>query len=141
MAAWLIKSEPGKYSWEMLVHDRRTFWDGVRNYQARNNLQAMKKGDLCLFYHSVTGKEIVGVAKVVRSAYQDPTTSDDRWVVVDVAPGRAMKTPVTLADLKADPQTCEMALIRQSRLSVSPVTEEEYKAVLEMGGVADKQHR
>ena len=141
MAAWLIKSEPGKYSWEMLVRDRRTFWDGVRNYQARNNMQAMKKGDLCLFYHSVTGKEIVGVAKVVRGAYQDPTTTDDRWVVVDVAPGPAMKTPVTLADLKADPQTCEMALIRQSRLSVSPVTDKEYQAVLKMGGAGGgKRH-
>lgn len=141
MAAWLIKSEPGKYSWEMLVRDRRTFWDGVRNYQARNNLQAMKKGDACLFYHSITGKEVVGVARVVRGAYPDPTTSDDRWVVVDVAPGRAMKSPVTLADLKADPRTGEMALIRQSRLSVSPVTEKEFQAVLEMGGAAGNRRR
>jgi predicted RNA-binding protein with PUA-like domain len=135
MAAWLIKSEPGKYSWEMLVKDRRTFWDGVRNYQARNNLQAMKKGDHCLFYHSNVGKEIVGVAKVLKGAYQDPTTPDDRWVVVDVAPVQALKTPVTLSDLKVHPATGEMALIRQSRLSVSPVTAAEYKAVLALGGV------
>jgi predicted RNA-binding protein with PUA-like domain len=135
VAAWLIKSEPGKYSWEMLVRDRRTFWDGVRNYQARNNLQAMKKGDTCFFYHSNVGKEIVGVARVVRGAYQDPTTDDDRWVVVDVAPGKAMKTPVTLAALKADARTAKMALIKQSRLSVSPVTAAEYKAVLALGGV------
>ena len=92
MAAWLIKSEPAKYSWEMLVRDKRTFWDGVRNYQARNNMQAMKKGDFCLFYHSVTGKEVVGVAKVVRTAYPDPTTDDDRWVVMDVAPVSAYPT-------------------------------------------------
>ena len=135
MAAWLIKSEPGKYSWEMLVRDKRTFWDGVRNYQARNNLQAMKKGDHCLFYHSNVGKEIVGVARVLKGAYQDPTTTDDRWVVVDVAPLQALKTPVTLSDLKVHPATCEMALIRQSRLSVSPVTAAEYKAVLALGGV------
>lgn len=135
MAAWLIKSEPGKYSWEMLVRDKRTFWDGVRNYQARNNMQAMKKGDFCLFYHSVTGKEIVGVAKVVRTAYPDPTTDDERWVVMDIAPWKAMKKPVSLSALRAGTNSCNMALIKQSRLSVSPVTEKEYKAVLKMGGL------
>ena len=135
MSNWLIKSEPGKYSWEMLVRDKRTYWDGVRNYQARNNMQAMKKGDFCLFYHSVTGKEIVGVAKVVRTAYPDPTTDDERWVVMDIAPWKAMKKPVSLAALRAGANSCNMALIKQSRLSVSPVTEKEYKAVLMMGGL------
>lgn len=135
MANWLIKSEPGKYSWQMLVADKRTFWDGVRNYEARNNLQAMKKGDLCLFYHSVTGKEVVGVAKVVRAAYPDPTTDDERWVAVDVAPHKTMQTPVTLADLRAGKETCAMALIKRSRLSVTPVTGKEFAAVLEMGGL------
>jgi len=135
MAAWLIKSEPAKYSWEMLVRDKRTFWDGVRNYQSRNNMQAMKKGDFCLFYHSVTGKEVVGVAKVVRTAYSDPTTDDDRWVVMDVAPWKAMKKPVSLDALRAETNTCDMALIKQSRLSVSPVTGKEYKAVLKLGGL------
>jgi predicted RNA-binding protein with PUA-like domain len=132
---WLIKSEPGKYSWDMLVHDKRTFWDGVRNYQARNNMQAMKKDDFCLFYHSVTGKEVVGVAKVVRTAYPDPTTDDERWVVMDVAPWKTMKKPVSLAELRDGALTCEMALIKQSRLSVSPVTEKEFKVVLKMGGL------
>ena len=135
MAKWLIKSEPAKYSWEMLVRDKRTLWDGVRNYQARNNMQAMEKGDFCLFYHSVTGKEIVGVAQVVSAAYPDPTTDDERWVVMDVAPYKALKKPLSLAALRASAQTCAMALIKQSRLSVSPVTEKEYKAVLKMGGL------
>ena len=135
MACWLIKSEPNKYSWDMLVKDRRTHWDGVRNYQARNNLQAMKKGDTCLFYHSVAGKEIVGVAQVVRTAYQDPTTDDPRWVAVDVVPGQAMKKPVPLNLLKEDASTAGMALIRQSRLSVSPVTAGELTAVMKMGGI------
>ena len=102
MNYWLIKSEPGDYSWDDLVKDKRTYWDGVRNFQARNNLKNMKEGDLCLFYHSVNEKSNIGIAKVVREHYQDPTTEDERWVVVDVAPESAFKRPVSLADIKAD---------------------------------------
>lgn len=132
MAYWLIKSEPSTYAWRQLARDKRTRWDGVRNFQARNNLLAMKKGDLCLFYHSNEGLEIVGVAKVVKEAYPDPTSDDPRWVAVDVAPHRALPRPVALAALKAGARTCGMALIKQGRLSVSPVTEAEFAAVIEM---------
>jgi predicted RNA-binding protein with PUA-like domain len=133
MAFWLIKSEPYKYGWDQLQRDRRTFWDGVRNYQARNNLQAMKRGDLCLFYHSNEGLEVVGIARVAREAYQDPTTDDDRWVVVDVVPHKALAEPVPLSTLKTSPRTKGMGLIRQGRLSVSPVTAAEFRAVLALG--------
>jgi len=133
MAFWLIKSEPTKYGWDQLRRDRRTYWDGVRNYQARNNLQSMKRGDLCLFYHSNEGLEIVGIARVAREAYQDPTTDDDRWAVVDVVPHKTLAEPVPLATLKTNPGTKGMALIRQGRLSVSPVTTPEFRAVLALG--------
>jgi predicted RNA-binding protein with PUA-like domain len=135
MAYWLIKSEASAYSWDQLVADRRTHWDGIRNYEARNNLRAMKRGDLCLFYHS-GDCQVVGVARVARQAYQDPTTDDERWVAVDVTPRRELPRPVPLAELRSDRRTGGMALIRQSRLSVSPVTEEEFAAVLELGGAA-----
>lgn len=130
MQYWLVKSEPFKYSWEQLLQDKRTFWDGVRNYQARNNLQAMKKGDQVFFYHSNEGKEIVGIAKVVKEYYQDPTTDDTRWVVVDIAPVKTLKKPVSLARIKADEQLQDIALVRQGRLSVMPVKKEEFDRIL-----------
>lgn len=130
---WLMKSEPFKYAWDELVNDGRTYWDGVRNYEARNHMQAMKKGDLVLYYHSNEGKEIVGIAKIVKESYPDPTTDDERWVVVDVAPVVALKQPVTLADVKAEPRLAEMQLVTRGRLSVTPVTSAEFKRVLKMG--------
>lgn len=133
MATWLIKSEPFKYSWEQLRKDRRTYWDGVRNYKARNNMKEMKKGDLCLFYHSNEGLEIVGIARVVKESYPDPTIDDERWVVVDVAPKKSLKRPVPLSTLKADRRTAAMEMVRQGRLSVSRVTDAELQAILELG--------
>ncbi len=130
MAYWLIKSEPFKYSWEQFEKDGVTFWDGVRNYGARNNLRSMKKGDLLLFYHSNEGMEIVGIAKLVKEHYPDPTTEEDAWVAVDVKPVKRMKQPVSLAMIKADPRLKEMALVRLGRLSVQPVTDEEWKIVV-----------
>jgi predicted RNA-binding protein with PUA-like domain len=132
MQYWLVKSEPFKYSWEQFVKDKGTTWDGVRSYEARNNLRAMAKGDQALFYHSNEGLEIVGIAKVVKTAYQDPTTDDDRWSVVDLKPVKALKKPVTLAQMKTDKRLKNMKLVRQGRLSVSPVTEDEFNAVMEL---------
>jgi predicted RNA-binding protein with PUA-like domain len=134
MAYWLVKSEPFKYSWEQFVQDGKTFWDGVRNYAARNNLRAMKKGDLVFFYHSNEGVEVVGIAKVTGEAYQDPTTEEDAWVVVDLKPVKKLKNPVTLQQIKKESRLQNMALLRLSRLSVQPVSEEEWKIVLEMSG-------
>lgn len=134
MAYWLIKSEPFKYSWDQFEKDKQTFWDGVRNYAARLNLRAMKKGDLAFFYHSNEGTEIVGIAKVVKEAYQDPTTDDTNWVAVDFKPHKKLKKPVTLAQIKADKRLAAMALVRLGRLSVQPVTEEEWAIVMEMAG-------
>lgn len=131
---WLAKSEPLKYAWDQLVKDGSTFWDGVRNAQARNNLVAMQKGDLVLFYHSNEGKEVVGVMKVTREAYPDPTSDDERWVVVDVAPVKPLARPVTLADIKADPKLAEIPLVRQSRLSVSPLPKAAFDRILKKGG-------
>ncbi len=133
MNYFLVKSEPFKYSWEQFNKDGETFWDGVRNYQARNNLKAMKKGDLVLFYHSNEAKEIVGMAKVVKEFYQDPTTEDERWVVVDLAPVETFKVPVTLEAIKADPQLQDIALVRQGRLSVMPLKREEFDRLVAMG--------
>lgn len=135
MNYWLVKSEPFKYSWDQFVKDGKTFWDGVRNYGARNNLRAMKKGDHVFFYHSNEGLAIVGIAEVVREAYQDPTTTDTNWVVVDLKPFKAMKNPVTLADIKAEPSLKNMDLVRLSRQSVGAVKEVEYKKVLKMAGM------
>ncbi len=129
---WLIKSEPFKYSFEQLVSDGRTTWDGVRNYEARNNLRAMKKGDSCLFYHSNEGKAVVGLAKVAREAYQDPTTTED-WSAVDVEPVRALRKPVTLEAMRGHPLLKEMMIFRRGRLSVVPVTKAELDAVLALG--------
>lgn len=134
MKYWLVKSEPYKYSWDQFVKDGKTFWDGVRNYGARNNLRAMKKGDQVLFYHSNEGMAIVGIAEVVKEAYQDPTTIDPNWVAVDLKPVKAMPKPVTLAQIKAERSLDDMDLVRLSRLSVGSVKEKEYKKVLAMGG-------
>ncbi len=134
MAYWLVKSEPFKYSWDQFVKDKQTFWDGVRNYGARNHMQAMKKGDKVLFYHSNEGVEIVGIAKVAKEAYQDPTTEETAWVVVDLKPFKKLKQPVTLQQVKADKRLSEMALVRLGRLSVQPVTDEEWDIVMEMAG-------
>ncbi|SKB45878.1 Predicted RNA-binding protein, contains PUA-like domain [Sphingobacterium nematocida] len=133
MNYFLVKSEPFKYSWEQFNKDGETFWDGVRNYQARNNLKAMKKGDLVLFYHSNEGKEVVGVAKVVNEFYQDPTTEDTKWVVVDLSPVETLKRPVTLETIKADEFLQNIALVKQGRLSVMPLKQEEFDRILELG--------
>ena len=133
MSHWLVKSEPSTYSWDQLVKDKQTSWDGVRNFTARNNLKAMKKGDEVFFYHSNEGLEIVGIAKVAKEAYQDPTTDDTNWVVVDLKPVKNLAKPVTLSTIKADKRLPEMALVRLGRLSVSPVTDEEWNIILELG--------
>ncbi len=135
---WLVKSEPGTYSWDDLVRDGSTYWDGVRNYEARNNLRLMKLGDRLLFYHSGKGTEVVGVATVIQEYYQDPTTEDSRWCVVDLAPARALPKPVTLQQIKREPRLSAMQLVRRSRLSVTPVTPDQFGVVLEMGGLADE---
>ena len=135
MNYWLIKSEPFKYSWDQFTKDKKTCWDGVRNYAARNNLKAMKKGDLALFYHSNEGLCIVGIAKVVKEHYQDPTTEETAWVSVDFAPYKALKKPVTLADIKVDKFLQNMQLVKLSRLSVGVVTQEEFDKILLLGGM------
>ncbi|HYK77551.1 MAG TPA: EVE domain-containing protein [Daejeonella sp.] len=133
MNHWLVKSEPFKYSWEKFNEDGRTFWDGVRNYQARNNLKAMKEGDLVLFYHSNEGKCVVGIAKVVKEFYQDPTTTDPNWVVVDLVPVESLKNPVTLEQVKSDERLQDISLVRQGRLSVMPLKTEEFDRIVELG--------
>ena len=133
MNHWLVKSEPFKYSWEKFNEDGRTFWDGVRNYQARNNLREMKEGDLVLFYHSNEGKHVVGIAKVVKEAYQDPTTDDTNWVVVDLVPVESLKNPVSLEQIKAEESLKDISLVRQGRLSVMPLKAEEFDRILELG--------
>jgi predicted RNA-binding protein with PUA-like domain len=132
MAYWLVKSEPGTYGWDQFVADKQTTWDGVRNFAARNNLKSMKKGDEVLFYHSNEGMEVVGIAKVVKEAYQDPTTDDTKWVVVDLKPVRKLKKPVALTIIKNDERLQNMALVRLGRLSVQPVTDEEWKVMMEL---------
>ncbi len=133
MNYWLVKSEPFKYSWERFLKDGWTYWDGVRNYQARNNLKKMKKGDLVLFYHSNEGLEVIGVAKVVKESYQDPTTDDPRWVVVDLEPVEALKKSVSLDEIKKDKRLKNIPLIKQSRLSVMPLTKEEFEVIVAKG--------
>ena len=132
MNHWLVKSEPFKYSWTRFNEDKRTFWDGVRNFQARNNLRDMKLGDLVLFYHSNEGKEVVGIARVVKEAYQDPTTDDKNWVVVDLEPVETLKRPVTLEEIKADERLKEIGLVKQGRLSVMGLKAEEFDRILEL---------
>ena len=130
---WLVKQEPTAYSWDRLVHDRRTSWDGVRNYQARNNLKAMRAGDRVLFYHSVEGQAVVGIAEIVREAYQDPTTKDERWVAVDLVPVKPLARPVTLDAIKATASLKEIPLLRQSRLSVMPLEKAAFDTIVAMG--------
>jgi predicted RNA-binding protein with PUA-like domain len=127
---WIVKQEPESFSWATLVKDGRTDWTGVRNFQARNHLRAMKKGDSVLFYHSGEEKQIVGLAKVEKEAYADRTTEEGDWSAVDIVPVKALKRPVTLQQLKADKVLKEMKLVRQSRLSVSPVTEEQFERIM-----------
>lgn len=129
---WLIKSEPFKYSWDQFETDKKTFWDGVRNYQARNNMKAMQKGDQLFFYHSNEGKEIVGIAELVTEAYQDPTTEDPKWVVVDVKPVRRLKRPISLEEIKSTPALATMDLMKYQRLSVGKVSEDEWNLILKM---------
>ncbi|WP_069658809.1 EVE domain-containing protein [Arcticibacter eurypsychrophilus] len=133
MNHWLVKSEPHKYSWDKFNEDGSTFWDGVRNYQARNNLKAMQKGDLVLFYHSNEGKEVVGIAKVVKEFYQDPTTEDSNWVVVDLAPLEKLKRAVTLEEIKKDSRLENIGLVKQGRLSVMQLKVEEFDRIVELG--------
>lgn len=132
MAYWLIKSEPFKYSWDQFQKDKSTFWDGVRNYSARNNLRSMQKNDLAFWYHSNEGMEIVGIAKVIKTSYQDPTTTETAWLAVDFAPVKKLKNPVRLAQIKANKNLEKMALVRLGRLSVQPVTAEEWEEVIKM---------
>ena len=133
MNYWLVKSEPVKYSWEKFNKEGRAVWDGVRNYQARNNLREMKEGDLVLFYHSNEGKAVVGIAKVVKEFYQDPTTEDKNWVVVDLVPVEALKNPVTLEQVKADERLKDIHLVKQGRLSVMGLKGEEFDRIVELG--------
>jgi len=135
MAYWLLKSEPSSYSWDQLVADGRTHWNGVRNAQALNNLRAMKPGDRAFFYHSNEGKEIVGIAEIIKEAYPDPSDKTGKFVCVDIKADKPLKTPVTMAAIKADKKLADMALVKYSRLSVQPVTSEEWKAVCKMGGL------
>ncbi|HQR01360.1 MAG TPA: EVE domain-containing protein [Ferruginibacter sp.] len=134
MALWLVKSEPSVYSWDQLVAEKQTCWSGVRNYAARINLNNMKKGDEVLFYHSNEGVEIVGIAKVAKEAYPDPTTDDNRWVAVDIRPVRKLKKPVPLAILKADKRFADMDLVRLGRLSVQTVKPAEWELIMKLAG-------
>ena len=133
MNYWLVKSEPFKYAWDKFLADKETFWDGVRNYQARNNLKGMKVGDLVLYYHSNEGKEVVGIAKVSKEFYQDPTTEDPNWVVVNLVPVQTLSKPVTLKQIKDEPLLANMELVKQGRLSVTRLLQSEFDKVLEMG--------
>jgi len=133
MKYWLVKSEPFKYSWDDFLKDGWTYWDGVRNYQARNNLQCMTRGDLVLYYHSDEGLEVVGIAEVIKEAYQDPTTDDKRWVVVDLRPKETFKNPISLSEIKKDKRLQHIGLIKQTRLSVMPVTKKEFDTIKSMG--------
>lgn len=135
MNYWLVKSEPSVYSWEQFKKDKKTFWDGVRNYAARNNLRAMKKNDEVLYYHSNEGMEIVGIAKVAKEAYQDPTTDNSNWVVVDLQPLKKLKKPVSLLAVKSEPRLANMELVKNSRLSVQRVEPGEWKIIMEMANM------
>jgi predicted RNA-binding protein with PUA-like domain len=136
MAHWLLKSEPMKYSWDQMVADGRTHWDGVRNFQAANNLRAMQEGDLAFFYHSNEGKEIVGIVKIVRPFYSDPGDASGKFGMVDVAPVMPVKQPVSLAEMKGVPELAGFSLLRQSRLSVCPVSDPEWSVICGMAGIA-----
>ena len=134
MAYWLVKSEPSKYSWDQFQKDGKTVWDGIRNYAARNNLRAMKNGDEVLFYHSNEGLDIVGIAKVIKEHYQDPTTDETAWLVVDLKPSKKLKKPVSLTQMKEDKRLDKMDLLRLGRLSVQSVKEDEWKVIMELAG-------
>lgn len=133
MNYWLVKSEPIKYAWDTFEKEGRTFWDGVRNYQARNNLKSMRTNDLVLYYHSNEGKAVVGIARVVKEAYQDPTTTETEWVVVDLVPHERLAKPVTLQQIKADKRLENIGLLRQMRLSVMPLRPAEFDAIIALG--------
>ena len=135
---WLVKSEPSSYSWDDLVRDARTVWDGVRNPEARNNLAAMRRGDLALFYHSGAGKAVVGVAKLTREAFPDPKADDPKWLAVELAPLRALARPVTLAEIKADERLAKIPLVTRSRLSVMALEAKAFDAILTLGGASPK---
>ena len=130
MRYWLVKSEPFKYSWGTMLRDKGTYWDGVRNFQARNNLKTMKKGEQVLFYHSNEGREIVGITEVVKEYYQDPTTKDNRWVVVDLKAKNSLKRTIDLNEIKEDPILSDMALIKQSRLSVMEIKKKHFDRII-----------
>lgn len=132
---WLVKSEPSAYSWADLIREKQTAWTGVRNFQARNNLRAMKKGDLVLFYQSVTDPSVQGITKVVKEAYPDPTAKEGDWSCVDLAAVKPLPSPVTLQEIKGEKSLAEISLIKQSRLSVMPITPGEYERILAMGGI------
>lgn len=132
---WLVKSEPSAYSWTDLIREKQTAWTGVRNFQARNNLRAMKKGDLVLFYQSVTDPSVQGITKVVKEAYPDPTAKEGDWSCVDLAAVKPLPSPVTLQEIKGEKSLAEISLIKQSRLSVMPITPGEYERILGMGGI------
>jgi predicted RNA-binding protein with PUA-like domain len=132
-ASWLVKQEPEDYSWNDLVKDRKTAWTGVRNFQARNNLRQMHTGDAVLFYHSGKEKSVVGIAEVAKAAYPDPTADDPAWVAVDIKPVKPLSQPVSLADIRADAKLNEMLLVRQSRLSVMPVSRQEFEMIVKLG--------
>ena len=136
MNYWLVKTEPSTFSWDNLVRDKKTGWDGVRNFQARNNLKAMKKGDLVFFYHSADDKSIVGIAKVIKENYPDP--KDNEWVAVEIAPVKKLKKPLTLAQIKADKRLTNMVLVKSSRLSVQPVRAEEFDLIVALSEVNDQ---
>ena len=133
MNYWLVKSEPDAYSWQKFVSDGKALWDGVRNYQARNNMKAMKIGDKVLFYHSVSEKKVIGVAVVTREYFPDPTTDDDRWVVVELKPEKELNEPVSLEQVKNEKKLSEIALVKQARLSVMPLKKQEFDLILKMG--------
>lgn len=134
MTYWLVKTEPDVYSWDQFVKDKKTLWDGVRNYEARNNMQAMKKGDTVIFYHTGGEKQAVGLATVAREAYPDPTTDDERWVCVDLTPLKPLANPVTLAQVKDTASLKEMGLVKKGRISVIPVTKKEFDTIIKMAG-------
>jgi predicted RNA-binding protein with PUA-like domain len=133
MNYWLVKSEPVKYAWEVFEKDKKTVWDGVRNYQARNNIRDMKKSDLVLFYHSNEGKEVVGIAKVVKEHFQDPTSDDAAWLSVELSPVKRLKKTVGLDVIKSDKLLQNIALVRNGRLSVMPLTEDEFNRIVSLG--------
>ena len=132
MAYWLVKSEPSVYSYDQLVKDKQTTWDGIRNYAARNHLRSMKKGEEVLFYHSNEGLDIVGIAKVAKEAFQDPTTTEEAWVAVELKAYKKLKKPVSMDTIKKDKRLANMALVRIGRLSVQPVTDDEYEIIMEL---------